>query len=206
MIRVTIGNNVRRNNITIDENTTLRQALEQAEIDYSVGMTSLDGTTLQAGDLDKTFAQFGIAEKCFLLNVVKADNAAKIKIVGNVAVVESDAKLNTIKKLAKYRPDGLVLYEGTGKDKEEVYAVGAAPQGNGSINRYGASFGTATTVDGKALITIAIPEGTADPKKWAVENIGTAILNLNKVEAQFAAKVEEVDTELADIESNISVM
>ena len=78
MIRATIGNNVSRRPYTIDENTTLRQALEQAGIDYSIGMTSLDGTTLQPGDLDKSFAQFGITERCFLLNVVKADNAAKI--------------------------------------------------------------------------------------------------------------------------------
>jgi hypothetical protein len=36
---------------------------------------NLDGAPLQPGDLDKTFAQFGITDKCFLLNVVKADNA-----------------------------------------------------------------------------------------------------------------------------------
>ena len=35
----------------------------------------LDGSSLNPGDLDKTFQQFGITEKCFLLNVVKADNA-----------------------------------------------------------------------------------------------------------------------------------
>ena len=35
-----------------------------------------DSLTLSPGDLDKTFADFGIAEKCYLLNVVKADNAA----------------------------------------------------------------------------------------------------------------------------------
>lgn len=206
MIRATIGNNVSRRPYTIDENTTLRQALEQAGIDYSIGMTSLDGTTLQPGDLDKSFAQFGITERCFLLNVVKADNAAKIKIVGNVAVVESDAKLETIKKLQKYRPDSLRLYKGTGKDKEEVYAICAAPKGNGSINEYGASFGTSATTDGKALITLMIPDGTRDAKEWVKETVGAAILNLNKVEAQFAAANEEIDNELAEIEANIAVM
>ena len=206
MIRATIGNNVARRPYTIDENTTLRQALEQAGIDYSIGMTSLDGTTLQPGDLDKTFAQFGITEKCFLLNVVKADNAAKIKVVGGVAVIESDAKLETIKKLQKYRPDSLRLFEGTGKDKEEVFAICAAPKGNGSINIYGASFGTATTTDGKATITLMIPEGTGDAKEWVKETVGVAILNLNKVESQFTGAIEEIDTELAAIEANIAVM
>ena len=35
----------------------------------------LDGSSLGPGDLDKTFAGLGITEKCFLLNVLEADNA-----------------------------------------------------------------------------------------------------------------------------------
>ena len=76
MIKVTMGNNVKRTSEILDENTTLREALEIAEIDYTNGMMNLDGSTLNPGDLDKTFADFGITEKCYLLNVVKADNAA----------------------------------------------------------------------------------------------------------------------------------
>ena len=75
MIKVTIGNNVKRKTVILDENTTLRDALEEAEIDYSRGTMNLDGSSLGPGDLDKTFAALGIADKCFLLNVVKADNA-----------------------------------------------------------------------------------------------------------------------------------
>jgi hypothetical protein len=75
MIKVTMGNNVKRKTEIVDENTTLREALECAEIDYTAGIMNLDGSTLSPGDLDKTFADFGIAEKCYLLNVVKADNA-----------------------------------------------------------------------------------------------------------------------------------
>lgn len=76
MIRVTLGNNLKKENVTVDENTTtLRKALEDADIDYTIGMMHLDGSTLRPGDLDKTFAELGIKEKCFLLNVVKGDNA-----------------------------------------------------------------------------------------------------------------------------------
>lgn len=75
MIKVTIGNNVNRNAHILDPNTTLRNALETAEVDYTRGVTHLDGSSLVAGDLDKTFSDFGITEKCFLLSVVKADNA-----------------------------------------------------------------------------------------------------------------------------------
>ena len=76
MIKVTMGNNVIRKTEILDETTTLREALESAEIDYTTGIMNLDGSTLNPGDLDKTFADFGITEKCYLLNVVKADNAA----------------------------------------------------------------------------------------------------------------------------------
>ena len=205
MIKVTIGNNVRRNAVIIDENTTLRTALEDAGIDYSVGMTSLDGTTLQPGDLDKTFAQFGITEKCFLLNVVKADNAACVKIVGNVAFVESGLKLADIKKIAKYREKALSLYEGEGAEKEEVFRVGFGP-GDGSVCQYGVSFGSGTTTDGKALVALHIPDGVANKKEWAMEKISTAILNLNKVEANFDAANADIEAELAAIEENIEVL
>lgn len=76
MIKVTVGNNVKRDNVIVDANVTLRSVLEEAGIDYTRGVMHLDGSSLNPGDLDKTFASFGITEKCFLLNVVKADNAS----------------------------------------------------------------------------------------------------------------------------------
>lgn len=76
MIKVTVGNNVKREAVIVDENTTLRSALENTGVDYTRGVMHLDGSSLNPGDLDKTFSSFGISEKCYLLNVVKADNAA----------------------------------------------------------------------------------------------------------------------------------
>lgn len=76
MIQVTVGNNVKREKVIVDANVTLRSVLEDAGIDYTRGVMHLDGASVEAGGLDKTFADYGIAEKCFLLNVVKADNAA----------------------------------------------------------------------------------------------------------------------------------
>lgn len=76
MIKVTVGNNVKRESVIIDPNTTLRTVLEDNHVDYTRGSMTLDGSPLQPGDLDKTFTQFGITSTCYLLNVVKADNAA----------------------------------------------------------------------------------------------------------------------------------
>ena len=75
MIKVVVGNNVKRETIIVDANTTLRTVLEGANIDYTRGVMHLDGSSLNPGDLDKSFASLGISEKCYLLNVVKADNA-----------------------------------------------------------------------------------------------------------------------------------
>ncbi len=91
MITVTAGNNMKRADYKVSDNTiylpdgatrtfdhdvTLRNLLEVAGIDYTRGTMHLDGATLQAGQLDQTFTDMGISKKCFLLNVVKADNAA----------------------------------------------------------------------------------------------------------------------------------
>lgn len=76
MIKITVGNNVKRESVIKDENTTtLRTVLEENGIDYTRGTMNLDGAPLRPGDLDKTFAEIGVSDKCFLLNVVKADNA-----------------------------------------------------------------------------------------------------------------------------------
>lgn len=75
MIKVVVGNNVKRETVIVDANTTLRRVLEDAGVDYTRGVMHLDGSSLNPGDLDKTFASLGITEKCYLLNVVKADNA-----------------------------------------------------------------------------------------------------------------------------------
>lgn len=80
MIKVTIGNNVKRESVIIDENETLRSVLEDNGIDYTMGTMNLDGCSLKAGELNQTFKELGYDgtpghDKCYLLNVVKADNA-----------------------------------------------------------------------------------------------------------------------------------
>lgn len=75
MVKVIVGNNVKRETAIVPPTSTLREVLEEHNIDYSTGTMHLDGSSLQPGDLDKTFEDLGISEKCFLMNVVKADNA-----------------------------------------------------------------------------------------------------------------------------------
>lgn len=192
MIRVTIGSNMGKNVVTISEDTTLREALEAEGINYAVGTTSLDGSPLQPGQMDKTFADMGVTEKCFLMNVVKADNASSAVVAGNVLVVTSDFTYDQLKKVAKYRPDAL---EEKNEDKEVIFVVGTAKTAAGRLNNYGAEFGTAKNAAGKATITIQIEDGVADGKAWAAEKYGFAIQHLNKVEKAVAAQLAAVDAD-----------
>lgn len=80
MLRLTIANNMKRANVLVDENTTLREALESNEFDFSRGLLHLDSAPLQAGELNKTFADLGYdgtpgKDRAFISCVVKADNA-----------------------------------------------------------------------------------------------------------------------------------
>jgi hypothetical protein len=75
MIQVTVGTNTQRNKITVDPDTTLRQVLEEQEVNYAVANVHLDGSALKPGDLDKSFTDLGITDSCYLIAVIKADNA-----------------------------------------------------------------------------------------------------------------------------------
>lgn len=202
MVNVVIGNNLSRASVVVDEHSTLKSALIDANIDYSRGVTTLDGATLKPGDINKTFAEMGVTDSCSLLNVVKADNAAKISIKAGVCFVESSMKLADIQKLEKYSPKTLELKDAEGKNV--VFKVGSS-KGDGSINRYGVSFGANTTADGHAVVTMKVPEGTPDAKKWAMDAVGSAILDLGKVEKNAEAGLNAVANELKAIEETISL-
>lgn len=75
MIKVVVGNNVKRDVVIVNGDTTIRKILDDAGIDYTRGVMHLDGCSLQPGDMDKTLNDFGVTDKCYLLNVVKAYNA-----------------------------------------------------------------------------------------------------------------------------------
>ena len=131
---------------------------------------------------------------------------AKITIAGDAIVVTSAKTLEDIKTLEKYAPKALRLYE-TNDDgkKEEVFCVGSTT-GDGSINQYGASFGSVTHDDEKlATITRSIPRGTVNAVEYAADVIGKAIIMLNKVEAQFDEALGQVAADKAAVLENITI-
>lgn len=75
MVTVTVGTNTTRHNVVVEPETTLRSVLDANEINYTVAAVHLDGASLKAGDMDKSFKDLGITEKCFLIAVIKGDVA-----------------------------------------------------------------------------------------------------------------------------------
>ena len=204
MIKVTVGNNVERTSVIVDENVTLKSVLEQVEFDYSRTSMNLDGTTLRAGDINKTFADFGITDSCYLLAVAKADNAASVKVAGDAMVLTSGVTFDDIKKVAKYRPEALIL-KGGKDNKEELFRIGVTT-GKGSVNQYGVSFAKESRGEqGFAQLTIMLPDGAKDVKEYVSDTYGRAILMLNKIEETFPAVISEINAEKAHIESTITV-
>lgn len=129
---------------------------------------------------------------------------AKITIAGEAVVITSELKREDIELLEKYRPDALIL-KGGEDGKKPIFRV-ATTSGMGDINKFGAAFG-GVTHDGAGLATITIVGGVSgeDVREAVAEKVGTAILNLNKLEESLPAVLEEISAEKAAILANIEV-
>lgn len=122
---------------------------------------------------------------------------AKIKIFGDAAVITSGISLENLKKITKYNPKALVLMGGE-DGKEPVFGVGVARCGYGILNGCSAAFAPATRDgEGKATITLAIPEGVENANDWAFDTFGVAIKYLNEIEEKLPGILAQVDADKA---------
>ena len=129
---------------------------------------------------------------------------AKITIAGDAVVVTSTLKLEDIRTIAKYRPKELILMGGE-YGKEPVFAIGTT-NGSGTINKVGASFGRETHDEDKfATITLVCSHPCGDVVETVADELGAAIMYLNKLEDKLPAVLAEIAAEKAEIMSNITV-
>lgn len=75
MITVKIGTNSNRKSIIADPNKTPKDLFNQEGIDYSRATAQLDGESLTAANMNKSLAELGIKDSCYLIAVVKTDNS-----------------------------------------------------------------------------------------------------------------------------------
>ena len=76
MLKINVSNNMRRYNDVFDENTaTLRDVLNQFDIDYEGKNLSIDATSLDADDMDKTLSELGAEDGSRILALKPKNNA-----------------------------------------------------------------------------------------------------------------------------------
>lgn len=129
---------------------------------------------------------------------------AKITVAGDAVVVTSAMKLEDLRTIAKHRPKALVLLGGD-DGKEPVFAI-CPSCGVGCINNSGAEFGAETRDEAKlATITMIAPRIDGDVVEYVADQLGTALMNLNKLEEKLPAVLAEIEAELAAVKSAITV-
>ena len=75
MIKIVVGTSLNKTEMVVSSDTTLMQACEEAGLNIGAGGITFNGSTVRPDEFGKTFADFNIVDKCFLMQVVKADNA-----------------------------------------------------------------------------------------------------------------------------------
>lgn len=131
---------------------------------------------------------------------------AKIVIAGEAVVVTSSIKLEDYRKIAKYRPKALTLTGGE-DGKEPIFRVGVTNGSNGTIGKYGAEFANATHDEQKLASITLVYTGAAGEsiKETVADEIGPAVMLLNRLEDTLPNVLEEIDAEKARILENITV-
>lgn len=128
-----------------------------------------------------------------------------IKIAGSAVVITSAMKLEDLRTIAKYRPDALVV-KGGEDGKEPVFVV-SVTNGEGSINKYGASFAEESYGEEKlATITMSITPGAGDIKEVIADELGTAIGYLTQLEATLPEVLKAVKDERKALMENIEII
>ena len=80
MLNIRIGNNASTESYFMPEDYTIRQAFEEADVDYAGKAVILDGATVGAGGLNRTFRELGYDgtpghDRAILSAIAKVDNA-----------------------------------------------------------------------------------------------------------------------------------
>ena len=130
----------------------------------------------------------------------------KCTIIANAAIVTSSLSLNDILTLQKYSPESLILKDEQG---EPVFRVAAEPGTTGSINQYGATFGAESRDAAKlATLTMAVSptEDVEDIRELVADKIGTALVNLQKLEQTLPQVLQQVTADRAAILNSIQVI
>ena len=201
MIKVTVSNTIERRTLAVDEKTTVNEILKNTGMVFSASRARLNDTPLTAAEMDSPLGSLGVGDACRVACVAGQNNAScGVSIVGAVAVLESDLTLEQIRIVKKHRPDALVVVD---KNDNPVFDIDLAETAAGSLDKKRAAFGTATSMNGNATITIPL-EGHADPVAYIAEEYGACLTFIRKLEDNALSQMGEIEEERAAVRHMIT--
>jgi len=200
MIKVYVTTTAGRKSDLFDETQTIREIFDAFDVDYSVATNCIDGTKIDPAGMDKSLREWGVDKECRLSSIVKIDNAAKVEISGASAVLVSGVSLDDWKRVEKYAPEMLKIIE---EESGDVVFKVKTCCGGGSINEYGVCFGSYTNEGGKATVTVLLDDELEDKVGAVKEMMGSALLELNAIEAEIPNVLKDIDEKEAEIDKLI---
>ena len=203
MVKITLITNNPKEIDIVPESMTIREFLEKHEVNYGMASTSLDGVPLQAGGLDKQFMEYQVTDRAIVTCLPNKDNGAQAFVIGSSCVIKSTLTPADIKRIKKFHPEARVMDD---EDGDPVFAIDIDENTPGSINNNGACFGSATSEDGKATITIVLDPAAENTVDLVYERLGRALMYLKEMEDHIAEVLPDLDTEEREIRSMITRM
>lgn len=204
MVKITLITNNPKEVEIVPESMTIREFLEKHDVNYGIASTSIDGIPIQTGGMDKSFMEYGIEDRAVVTCLPNKDNGApQAVVIGSSCVVKSSLTPTDIKRIKKFHPEALVMQDESG---EPIFAIDIDEEMPGSINNNGACFGSATSSDGKATITVVLDPTAENTEELVYERLGRALMYLKEMEEQLAEVLPDLDTEEREIRSMITRM
>lgn len=201
MVKITLVTNEPRVTDIVSEDMTVRDFLDEHGTNYGLGTTSLDGVPLDTEGLDTTFADHGVTDRAVLSVAAWKNNGAQAYIMGSSCVVKSRLTPDQIRKVKKYHPEKLCLYDENGEMDFKIDLDETSP---GTIGKYGACFGNATSPEGNATITVVIDPAVEDSVELIRDKLGHALTCLKKMEEQILEALPVIEQEDQDVRSMIT--
>ncbi len=115
----------------------------------------------------------------------------KVYIIGAVVIITSHIKLEDWKQVETYMPEALWLMDDNG---EPTFRVSCG-EGMGLVMDCGIEWGTHTTENGCATVTLLLDEGIKDKVEAVNEIAGQALARLSKVEKRIPRVLEQLEGE-----------
>ena len=111
----------------------------------------------------------------------------RVFIIGAAAVIVSNVKLEDWKRVTRYASEPVMVMD---KDGEPIFQVGYGP-GTGCVSENGIQWGSYTTEEGNATVTLILDEDLED--KWeAVQDVaGLALACLERIEQVILGEMDE---------------